>query len=221
MRRSYHAVLLAALVAVLTGGCGATPAGSPSLDDGVSATASDTPTAMGAAAASEPTQNPGGSETSASGDSVGSDPRGLDASGQAGSPQPPPKTPPSPSPTASAAPSTSQRSDFPIDAWLDHRCVVRGGEVTITIEAGENTGVGYHAVYDGEEGGADPPAGEGHGGNGGDMTDADGRFQETWVVQPTAPVGPARVDVVAGRNGGFSTMVLRFEVTDPADGGCS
>lgn len=113
-----------------------------------------------------------------------------------------------------------QHSDFPMTASLDKDCVLPGGSLTIFVEAGRNTGVGYHAVYAGGEGGAEPPYGHGHGGNGGDLTDDRGRYQDTWLVSPTAPIGPARVDVVAGRDGGFSTSVLHFDVADPSTGGC-
>ena len=146
--------------------------------------------------------------------------------GVEGTPQPSPAaSDQSPSPEATPTSTThdeppEQHSDFPMTASLDRDCVVPGGNVTIFIEAGENTGVGYHAVYAGGEGGADPPYGHGHGGNSGDLTDERGRYQDTWVVSPTAPIGPARVDVVAGRNGGFSTTVLNFEVADPTKGGC-
>lgn len=124
-------------------------------------------------------------------------------------------------PTASEfPPEPPPHSDFPLEASLAKTCVLPGGEMTITVKAGRKTGVGYHAIYAGGQGGAEPPYGEGHGGNGGDLTDENGRYRDTWVVSPTAPIGPARVDVVAGRDGGFATAVLRFVVADPADHGC-
>lgn len=113
-----------------------------------------------------------------------------------------------------------QHDDFPITATLSATCVERGGEVTLTVEAGHDTAVIYLAYYAGGENGAPPPYGDGHGGNDGDMTDGDAQYQDTWVVSPDAPVGPARVEVKAARHGESSTAVVRFEVAGAGSGGC-
>lgn len=151
-------------------------------------------------------------------------PAGSDTDGgTTGTPSPSPAA----SPTATAAPADEgpameQHNDFPITATLNSACVERGGQITLTVESGhENTGVVYLAYYAGGESGAPPPYGDGHGGNGGDMVDDDGRYEDTWVVSAGAPVGPARVEVMVGRPGGDkSTAVVPFEVVDAGSGGC-
>lgn len=117
-------------------------------------------------------------------------------------------------------PVMEQSDDFPLTATLSPTCVEQGDEMTLTVEAGYDTAVIYLAYYAGGENGAPPPYGDGHGGNDGDMTDGDARYQDTWVVSPAAPVGPARVEVQAGRSGERSTAVVRFEVVAAGTGGC-
>lgn len=125
---------------------------------------------------------------------------------------------PATSGTESPAAKFPSHSDFLLAASVEPGCVVAGGEITIEIDAGEKAGVGYLAVYAGEEYGAPPPYGHGHGGNDGDMTDDDGRYQSTWRVSPGAPVGDARVEVMAARRDGRSTTVVPFVVADPTTG---
>lgn len=229
-----QAFLLTLALAVAAAGCTLPSEERPSVDELVDAAQANAEEQAGVP------QNDG------DGDGEGSDDAGQaepDGSGADGSPAPAqqgtetspgsgeasepnePATPSSPeaSPSEAQPSGTSpveQHSDFPITASLDRDCVTLGGEITITVDAGENTGVAYQAMYHGGESGAEPPYGDGHGGNGGDMTDDDGQFEETWVVSPTAPIGPAWVDVVAGRDGGYSTTTVPFEVADPASGGC-
>lgn len=136
---------------------------------------------------------------------------------------------PTPEPTIQSSgepegPVMEQHDDFDITVTLSATCVQQGGEMSIEVDTGEkNTGVVYLAYYAGGESGAPPPWGEGHGGNNGDLTDDDGRYDDTWVVSPTAPVGPARVEVMANRNTGEaqkSTAVVRFDVAEAGSGGC-
>ena len=87
------------------------------------------------------------------------------------------------------------------------------------VEAGLDTTVTYLAIYANGETGAPPPHGGGHGGNDGDMTD-DEVYEDTWMVSPGAPTGQARVQVVAGRDGGYASVQVPFLVADPTDGGC-
>lgn len=132
--------------------------------------------------------------------------------------------PASPAPAASSAPggpTLEQYSDFPIGVTLSPLCVEQGKEMKITVETGRrDSGVVYIAFYAGEESGGPPPYGDGHGGNSGDMSDSKGRYQDTWVVSPTAPVGQARAEVMAGQGGMKSTALVRFEVVARGSGGC-
>lgn len=139
-----------------------------------------------------------------------------------GDPSPMPGSPGSEQPSAEAAgPTMEQYDDFPITVTLSSTCVEQGGELTVLVDAGrKHTGVVYIAIYHGEESGAPPPYGDGHGGNSGDMTDDDGFYEDTWVVSPDAPVGPARVEVMAGRDGEKSTDLVRFEVLASGNQGC-
>jgi hypothetical protein len=109
---------------------------------------------------------------------------------------------------------------FAFAAERSATCVRHGEQVTIEVRTEPDASVAYHAVYAGEEGGAVPPFGEGHGGNGGDPADARGRYADTWVVGPDAPVGPARVDVVAAWFGEMTRTELAFEVADRTTGVC-
>lgn len=132
--------------------------------------------------------------------------------------EPSPSVAPSPQP---AGPTLEQHDDFPIGVTVSPLCVERGGEMAIRVETGRpDTAVAYLAFYAGEESGAPPPYGDGHGGNSGDMTGGNGRYEDTWRVSPTAPVGPARVEVMAAYNSEKSTELVRFEVVDVGTGGC-
>jgi hypothetical protein len=122
-------------------------------------------------------------------------------------------------PAASATPPPTEHP-FAFAAELSATCVRHGEQVTIEVRTEPDASVAYHAVYAGEEGGAVPPFGEGHGGNGGDPADARGRYADTWVVGPDAPVGPARVDVVAAWFGEMTRTELAFEVADRTTGVC-
>ncbi|MFP5308922.1 MAG: hypothetical protein ACLGIR_05020 [Actinomycetes bacterium] len=127
-------------------------------------------------------------------------------------------TPSSPAPAPAPPPPTEH--PFAFAAELSATCVRHGEQVTIEVRTEPDASVAYHAVYAGEEGGAVPPFGEGHGGNGGDPADARGRYADTWVVGPDAPVGPARVDVVAAWFGEMTRTELAFEVADRTTGVC-
>jgi hypothetical protein len=93
-------------------------------------------------------------------------------------------------------------------------CVTAGQTVRITVRTEAEAPVAYHAIYAGEQGGAEPPFGGGHGGNDQGMTSEEGLFESSWVVGVTAPSGPARVDVVVGYDGKFGYDAPRFAVAN-------
>lgn len=134
------------------------------------------------------------------------------------------QAPASPSPSAggtgSPPPGRSSNSEFPLEASLDKTCVMRGDVMRISIVTVPGSSVAYNAVYAGEEGGGNPPFGEGHGGNDGDLVDSEGRYSSSWVVGGSAPLGPARVDVVASDGNSIRQLELGFEVVGVASGGC-
>lgn len=130
----------------------------------------------------------------------------------------PSREPTDESDTPARAPSGEHPFRFEVE--LSMRCVRHGESMTIEVQTEPDASVAYHAVYAGEEGGAVPPYGEGHGGNGGDPADSEGRYSDTWVVGPDAPEGPARVDVAAAYYGEMTRMALEFEVADRASGTC-
>lgn len=89
-----------------------------------------------------------------------------------------------------------RENNVPVSATVEPACVPPGGTATLIVETEPEAGLAYHARYAGNEGGADPPAGESHGGNDSGFADQDGRYRDTWVVSTGAPSGPARVDVI-------------------------
>ena len=142
-----------------------------------------------------------------------------------GFPTPPLARPPVRSPATPAAngvaPSPSPfptpwTPEIPVQATIEPSCILRGGTATITIVTQPKAGVAYHAVYAGTEGGAPPPYGHGHGGDAGGYTDAQGRYTSTWVVSPTAPVGPARADVIVGWDEKWGYAGPGFAVAGPS-----
>lgn len=87
--------------------------------------------------------------------------------------------------------------------------------MTLTVEVEPGAVVVFQAIYSNNRSGADPPYGEGYGGNAGGRVDESGRYIATWLVRPHAPVGPGRVDVYAavthvGR--GYAGVDFRVEL---------
>jgi hypothetical protein len=105
-----------------------------------------------------------------------------------------------------------------IKATLASPCVKPGAKQTITIDIGRAGGVAYNSFYsDGKSGGME----NFYGGNNGSAVDEKGTWTDTWVVGPTAPAGPVRVDVVAIDKANLrGHEVIEFEVAQPS-GRCS
>jgi hypothetical protein len=123
-------------------------------------------------------------------------------------------------PQQEAPASVQEPEPLEFEVNLSATCVAHGDEVTIEVVIEPDASVAYHAVYAGEEGGAVPPYGEGHGGNDAAPAGAQGRYVDTWVVGPRAPVGPARVDVVVAYYGARGKTEVAFEVADRLTGTC-
>lgn len=129
---------------------------------------------------------------------------------------------PSPDPSSTANP-TPQPMEFEgqdgveFTSEPDPTCVIRGQAITITVQTEPEAAVAYHARYYGNEGGAEPPYGRGHGGNDKGFTDESGRYTSTWQIGPQAPIGPAIVDVVVAWNGKRGYDSPRFEVVESPD----
>jgi hypothetical protein len=100
-------------------------------------------------------------------------------------------------PAAASSPSTTTLdvgNGLEIKATLASACVKPGGKQSITIDIGRPGAVAYNSFYaDGKSGGME----NFYGGNNGSSVDEKGTWTDTWVVGPTAPAGPVRVDVVA------------------------
>lgn len=112
------------------------------------------------------------------------------------------------------------RSDVPVTAELTPTCALPGGNFRIEVHTEPERLVAYHAIYDGEEGGAHEPFGEGHGGNNAGYADAEGNYTDSWVVSPDAPVGEGRVEVFAADGDKIGYVPVEFEIADPLTGGC-
>lgn len=84
-----------------------------------------------------------------------------------------------------------------VDATLSASCVMPGGLMTLRVNATPKSNVAFVAVYSDNKSGAEPPGGAGYGGNDGGAVDESGYRTFTWAIAATAPLGPARVDVVA------------------------
>lgn len=175
------------------------PIGSESGIQAASEAATSTPTP----AAGEPATRAGSSEPGASEDHSPQDPSASE--------------PAQPSGPETFNPYTS---DVPVTASLSPTCTIPGGEFTVTIETRPEIVVTYHAIYAGEEGGAAEPFGKGHGGNNAGYSDEQGRYTDTWVVSPDAPIGEGRVEVFAGDEGKVGYVPVTFEIADPLAGGC-
>lgn len=115
--------------------------------------------------------------------------------------------------------------EFPYETELDisaevvDPCVRPGDEVVIRAEGPPEAATVYQAVYSDGKAGSPPPFGAGYGGNDKGYTSKEGEYLSTWTLSPTAPVGPARVDVIMGFDGKWGYAAPHFAVAD-ADGSC-
>lgn len=105
-------------------------------------------------------------------------------------------------------------SELEVEVAVAPVCVAPGNVVEIDVITQPGAPLAYQAVYAGSKSGAEPPLGEGYGGNDKGFASDDGTFSHRWVVRPDAPVGPARVDVIAGWQGDFGYGDARFAVAD-------
>lgn len=101
----------------------------------------------------------------------------------------------------SAAPSASP-SPLPLTAKLAHSCVQPGRTQTLHVHTLPKAVVVYDNFYsDGHDGAT-------YGGRGtGGQADADGNYDATWTILPTAPTGKVRVEVAAA--GGHTQTASR------------
>ena len=142
-------------------------------------------------------------------------------------PAPAPVTAPGPKAQAGKAPVTRRpvAPDFPYETTVDvtarvkKACTPRGEVIRLTVLAPEGAAVAYQAVYSDSQGGAESPFGAGYGGNDKGMVGPTGTFTSSWVVSPSAPFGPGRVDVIVGFEGEWGYADPHFAVMDN-DGGC-
>ena len=122
--------------------------------------------------------------------------------------------PPGPRPTESEVP---VHQGVPLHATLSGTCVRPGATQRISIVTQPKSGVVYDAVYsDGKYGGT----ANYYGGNAGGETDAKGHWSSHWVVAPSTPAGPVRVDVAAATARGNGYVTVWFHVAD-STGRCS
>ena len=145
-------------------------------------------------------------------------------------PSPQPSAPAGSTPTSavgSAAPTpqeaetsspTSQPSfrELAMDISVTPECVALGGTAELRVTSDHGVQVVWGAVYDGGEGGADPPFGSGHGGTGSGIVGDDGTYVARWTVRPSAPAGPAIVIVQAGYGDRYGYREIPFEVVTAA-----
>jgi hypothetical protein len=108
----------------------------------------------------------------------------------------------------------------PIAASLKPACVQKGGKIALKVhmETSEKASVGYAAYYADGQSGAQAPYGKGYGGNESATTDENGNKTFTWVVSPTAPTGPAHVEIYGTADGNWGHKTLPFKVAEV--GGC-
>jgi hypothetical protein len=126
-----------------------------------------------------------------------------------------------PAPAFSPTEEPSLRDDIAVSATVSPTCARRGDTMTIDVSTLGGAGVAYNAMYAGEESGAAPPYGNGHGGNNGGSADQRGHWTDTWVVGASAPEGAARVEVVVGTEEGFGRTTASFAVANALTGRCS
>jgi hypothetical protein len=101
-------------------------------------------------------------------------------------------------------PTTLPESDFRSTAKVSKACVGPGGKEILTVSTRSQSAVAYTALY------AD---GKNHGGNHGGISGPDGKFQDTFVIDGTAPKGQATVYVsITSPDGKHSNATASFNV---------
>ncbi|MFY9586183.1 MAG: hypothetical protein WAT66_01870 [Actinomycetota bacterium] len=122
------------------------------------------------------------------------------------------------SPSPRPSPSVSLKP-MPVSASVSPSCVRPGGLATLTVETLPDSVVAYVAIYSNGKSGAAPPWGEGYGGNDGGHANSRGVYKSSWTVSPSAPAGPATVQVVVGIRDKGSETTAHFTVGSPT-GAC-
>ena len=117
------------------------------------------------------------------------------------------------------APEFPYETTVDVTANVEKACTPRGERIELTVLAPEGAAVAYQAVYSDSQGGAQVPYGAGYGGNDKGMVGPTGIFTSSWVVSPSAPFGPGRIDVIVGFEGEWGYADPHFAVMDN-DGGC-
>ena len=113
---------------------------------------------------------------------------------------------------------TPKSQDLAMTVTLTPSCVSHGGMLELRVEADEGVQVVWGAVYDGGEGGGDPPLGSGHGGTGSGVVGSEGSYVGSWRVRPSAPIGPAYVIVQAGFGDRYGYREVPFDVVEVTSG---
>lgn len=220
MSEDRRLVLMGVVLAVLLAACGTPPAssqqeGAPGPEGSFGAESTAAPTQPETAESPEQVDTGGahGSSTPGSTPSETLDQRETES--EAPQEQGSPASSPSPEPPPRQD-KLREDTTVPVTAVVRPECVVRGTAATLEVNTNPEASIAWHARYAGNEGGAEPPFGEGHGGDGSGKADASGHYRSQWTVSPDAPTGPARVDVVVGWEGewGFDDPV--FHVVDEA-----
>lgn len=103
-----------------------------------------------------------------------------------------------------------EKPPLPTTVTLAKDCVRPGGTQNITISTGkERSAVVYNTIYaDGNSGIHE----DHYGGNNGGYTDEDGSWSDTWVIDPAAPAGEAKVRVRSVHDGHFGSETVYFQV---------
>jgi hypothetical protein len=117
----------------------------------------------------------------------------------------------------SATPSAPFPTAFDVSARFGTTCIRPGERQTITITTLSKISVAYHATYSDGKNAFDPGY---YGGNNGGVTDAQGRWTDSWVVAAGAPPGRVKVDVVAQGNGGTRGYTVVFFDVAGSSGKC-
>ena len=118
--------------------------------------------------------------------------------------------------TAAPPPDTGANNRLPLDVVVDPTCARRGTTVTVDVTTRPNAGLASMAVYHGNK----PHSATGGLGE----ADRQGRWTWTFVVDPDAPYGQARVEIIgrdrtpgpgpyeASSNGDDAHRTIYFEV---------
>ena len=114
---------------------------------------------------------------------------------------------------------TGTASPIPISGTITPQCVRPGGSATIVVQTQSHSAVAYDTYYSNGKTGGSPPFGDGYGGNAAGESNDQGRYTSTWVISPQAPAGAAYARVVVGHGGSIDETRVRFAVSN-AIGDC-